>query len=170
MANSVTLSNFQAQEVEQNNETKRRGHKETGSLVDSEISRPRKDIRSFSVSLSVSSLSLPLSFPPGSLPSVHATNLRFLSVSPSAPPVVTMRMPRAHLALEKLTYANEFRPRSVAFVIVSRLELYYWRSSFPIRIYAFVVQTGREYLEFPGNNGYQDRYKRTFNYKILNFP
>lgn len=126
MANSVTLSNFRAQEVEQNNETKRRGHKETGSLVDSEISRPRKDIRSFSVSLSVSSLSLSSSLLlPGSLPSVHAINLRFLSVSPSAPPVVTMRMPRAHLALEKLTYANEFRPRSVAFVIVSRLELYY---------------------------------------------
>lgn len=127
MANSVTLSNFWAQEVEQNNETKRRGHKETGSLVDSEISRPRKDIRSFSVSLSVSSHSSSL-LPPGSLPftlPVHATNLRFLSVSPSAPPVVTMRMPRAHLALEKLTYANEFRPRSDAFVIVSRLELYY---------------------------------------------
>lgn len=111
MANSATLSNFRAQEVGRNNETKRRGHKETGSLVDNEISRPRKDIRSLGLSFRLFSFSLPLSFPPDSFPRFSPQTY----VSLSAPPVVTMRMPRAHLALEGLAYVSEFQPRSIAF-------------------------------------------------------
>lgn len=59
----LMLSNFRVQEIRRNIETKRRGHKETGSLVDSKISRPRKDIRPLSFCSFCPFLSFPRCFP-----------------------------------------------------------------------------------------------------------
>lgn len=117
----MTLSNFRAQEVEQNNETKKRGHKETGSLVDNEISRPRKDIRSLSFSLSISSLSfslfllLPLSLPlflP--LDSFPRKPQAYVSSGFHLPYHLSLPcgcQGHPYLVLEKLAYANEFWSR-----------------------------------------------------------